>query len=183
MSGPMRSVLSVASVLAFTCLAFGSRSAAPDAKQEFLTAAEELMEDEAGEWRCRWEYLDANGDVTYSVEGTERLTPIFGSRVLEVVTEVPSLQRKSRGLKFIDPNLQQVIHVSVASDGDHWVLIHDPETHEVLSQPHRNADGTTSIIRFRPEEHDEDYRRIVMEHSNDGGKTWARGFIETMERR
>lgn len=149
------------------------------------TDAERALQElnsEIGSWNCRWEYLDAEGEVASTIEGKEEFESVFGDQVLRVKTSVPATGHQSQGLKFFNSVQQRILHIDVDPKGDHWILEQDLTSGQILSQPHKDKGGTTTQVRFTTLEEEEDYRRVLMEHTTDQGKTWTKGFYQIMER-
>lgn len=135
-----------------------------------------------GVWTSRWEFLDGEGKVANVVEGTESQREVLADGVFEVESTVPALGRKSKSLTFFNPISKKIVFFSVGQDGDYWMLTREVDGHVLTSEPHQNADGSESTIRFTVLRETEDEKDILMEHSADGGKTWARAFKQYVHR-
>jgi len=154
----------------------------PASGDELAQRAAEELALRVGVWDCRWEFFGNAGEVAGTATGTETLREVFPGRVLAGEMSLPDLGRESRTLEFFEPNLRKLLHVSVGSDGDFWVLEQDVGSDELVARPHTNADGSVTRLRFVTLEHEDDRRVVQMEsHTPDG--EWKPGFRQTMERR
>lgn len=144
--------------------------------------ARALFEYEMGVWRSRWERVDAEGNVVTSFEGTESFTWYLDDKVVELVTEVPEANQKSKALRFYSPREKKIVFWSVDANADHWLMSQDVETEIVQSEPHPASGGGDMIIRFTPLQKTPDSFDVVMHYSLDNGETWIKGAMQYLER-
>ncbi len=144
--------------------------------------AKELFEYEIGVWRSRWERLDAEGNVVMTFEGTESFSWYLDETVVELVTEIPELDQKSKALRFYSPREKQIVFWSVDQQADHWLMTQDVETEIVQSAPHPTSAGGDMIIRFTTLRKAPDAVDVVMHYSLDDGESWTKGAMQYLER-
>lgn len=163
--------------------AFGTwRAERQESSPDLAARAAAILAAEVGVWDCRWEYFGPDGEVVGAVEGTETARELFPGRVLAGETSLPSVGRESRGFRFYEPNRKKLMHISIGSDGDFWILEQEVGSDVLESRPHTNADGSVTRIRFVSLEHDDDRHVVRMEQLGDDGE-WELGFRQTMVRR
>ncbi|HSR52827.1 MAG TPA: hypothetical protein VLV83_18540 [Acidobacteriota bacterium] len=140
------------------------------------------MQHELGTWQSRWEFLGPDGKVAQVWEGTETFQPGPSDRVVIVETEVPEVGNKSISIRFYHPIERKIYFASVGQNGDFWLLTEPVGSSVLTSEPHMNADGSVSTIRFTTLEKDDDSMKVLMEQSRDGGKTWRPVFRQYLTR-
>ncbi len=149
--------------------------------EDLQRQATKILRAEVGTWKCRWEFLGANGEVVSRAEGTEIFRFAIPDRILEVTTEVPELDNKSISLKFFKPDEKRIYFVSVDKNGDMWTFTETVGGKMAVSKRHPNPDGTDLYLRFKTLRETENERDVLMESSPDQ-KTWRKIFRQFMVR-
>ena len=150
---------------------------------ELPAEAKQRLDSLVGKWTSKWEYLNKEGEVVGSATGGEVGRYAQGDWLVEWTTEVidqSGQKRISKAWWFYNRQDKKIYLTSVGQDGDLWVLSGDPVEFTITSWPKQRADGSTIIIRFKHGEAEEGILTAVMEFSLDEGKTWTRGFRQTM---
>ena len=137
--------------------------------------ATKIMRADVGEWNCRWEFLDENGNITSTANGTQSNQFVIDDRVLQMTIEVPDLKIKSVGQKFLSSIEKRFLFVSVDNKGDLWTFVEPVGVENSKSKPHKNADGSISFLRFTTIRKTESEVDVLMELSSDE-ETWAKIF-------
>lgn len=153
-----------------------------DNMTEAEKAAIDLFLYQEGTWTSRWTYYDANGNVTGDVTGTETFSFLVDRYSQMLTNVIPARQHTSYAIRSFSPSEQHIILLNVGEGGDYWIMRQDPETGVMISEPRTQADGSTSVLMFTRVKKTENEMEVIMEHSRDGGKTWARGYVQTLTR-
>lgn len=175
----MKTLGSLLCTMLLLMLSRSEAASAPEAPKEAARRLSHIV----GEWDSRWEWLNPDGSPRGVETGTEVARYLIGERVVELTTRVGGRPHPSKAWMFYGDNDQRFHLMSVGDNGDHWSLHGGLDRFVITSDPHTDADGGTSIIRFTHHEIDHDHLRADMEHSRDGGATWVLGFRQFLTRR
>jgi len=169
--------------IAVSCILTFALAARAQQGGELPAEARKRLDSLVGKWTSKWDYLDKEGKVVGSATGGEVGRYIEGDWLVEWTTEVVQQngdRSVSKAWWFYNRQDKKIYLTSVGQDGDLWVLSGDPVEFTITSWPKKRADGSTIIIRFSHSEGEKHTLRAVMEYSLDDGKTWTRGFRQTM---
>ena len=135
-----------------------------------------------GRWAVTTEFLNEDGSVARSVEGTYEFEWVVPDRVVSGKSAIPALQQTSGILFFINQPQGLIEMVSVGADGRLWEMT-GPLGGEVrTTAPFQTADGGTSQLRFTRYNVSADAFESRMEYSEDGGTTWKPGNHQQFRR-
>jgi len=148
-----------------------------------LQSAQELFAYQDGFWDSKWDWVDKDGKFLVSVTGTETFITILDGSVQELLNDVPDMGGKSKAVMTYNHEQGKIIFFSMGPKGDYWLMKQNPVTGAMVSEPHRNADGRTQIIRFTTVRKTNNEMDIVMERSMDDGASWTKVFTQYMVRR
>ena len=132
--------------------------------------AKQRLDHIIGSWSFRTDFLDRNGGVRRSVEGTEKAVYILEDRVVELTTVVNGSM--SKGWLFYDQAQKVFRLTSVDARGDYWSFSGGLDAYVITSEPRRQANGRELTLRFTHQAIEENSFEAVMETSIDGGESW-----------
>lgn len=155
----------------------------PKSVAQLQLEATEIMRKQVGTWKSRRDILDAKGNVTQTIEGTETISFAIEDRVLKVESEIPEQKTKSITLKFFKPAIGKFHFVSVDQSGVMWTFHEEVGLDDSWSDPHAdphadphvNADKTKTHLRFTTLRKTDNEIDVVMESSSDQ-KAWTKIF-------
>lgn len=150
---------------------FGQGGQVDPAESKLATQAEAVLKAEEGTWKSVWETIDAEGEVTTSVEGVETFSPFNGS-VRLMRTKLEGVETENTAFRFYSPTDQKLYFIDVTPGGRHFVLTQEVGNDTVISEPFATAEGGMAKLRFSVIEQAENWKRIRHEISHDDGKTW-----------
>ncbi|MDP6042642.1 MAG: hypothetical protein QGG64_29090 [Candidatus Latescibacteria bacterium] len=142
--------------------------------------AQKRLDHMIGKWHIKTDYLNPNGEVRRTVEGTEEAKYIIDKRVVELTTTVQNSY--SKGWVFYNINEQKFYLTSVDGNGDLWILSGGLDAYIITSQPKKQPNGREITIRFTHSNIQEDSFEAVMESSIDGGQTWWTRYRQYLTR-
>lgn len=163
-------------------LAAGPLLAADHPAEERLAAAVEQLRAAAGGWNVVTEFLDPDGSVSSTVEGTYEFEWVVPGRVLTGTSDQPSLGQRSGLLFYVNETEMTLEMVSVGADGRLWVMKGPVGSETRYSQPFTSRDGVESQLRFTRFAVEKDGFESRMEITRDGGKTWLPGNHQVFRR-
>lgn len=129
------------------------------------------MNQDAGVWDCRWEFLDDDGGISATAEGTQTMAFVIEDAVMQIMMDVPEMQTQSVTHRFFDPIRQKLFWISVDNSGDQWSFVEEFDGQPSYSLPHLDSDGVTTLLRFTVLRETMDEVDVVMELSTDE-KNW-----------
>ena len=144
--------------------------------------ATQRMGKDNGVWDCRWEFLDPEGNIASTAEGTQAFKFVIADRVQQILINVPSMQMESVSHRFYKPDDRSIYWISVDINGDLWTFVESIDTNSAKSLPHKNADGTVTHLRFSSLRETENESDVLMESSNDD-ENWTAIFRQYRIRR
>ncbi len=143
--------------------------------------AEAVLKAEEGTWESVWETINAEGEVTTSVEGIETFSPFNGSvRLLR--TKLEGVETENTAFRFYNPTDQKLYFIDVTPSGRHFILEQEVGNDTTISEPFPTAEGSMARLRFSVMEKAENWKQIRHEISHDDGKTWREFRRQRMER-
>jgi len=141
--------------------------AEPESPDPKRIAALERMKKDVGEWSCRWEFLDSDGNVVSTTEGKQSIHFALPDSIVIIKIEAPEIGSSSITQRFYDPQREKIVWISVNQEGDLWTFIEDAEDGFSISLPHKNEDGTVTSLRFSQVREAPGEEDVLMESSSD----------------
>lgn len=170
-------------VFTFFLMAFSLTShAQPAPKEEALQRSVEQLRSSVGRWAVVTEFLNEDGTVARSFNGTYEFTWVVPDRVVSGTSEIPEMQQTSGILFYINEKQQQIEMVAVSGDGMLWIMTGALGGEVRTSQEFSTANGGTGQLRFTRYHVAQDSFESKMEFSEDGGKTWKPGNHQVFTR-
>jgi hypothetical protein len=136
-----------------------------------------------GEWSAKTEFLNEDGSVAGSVEGTYSFRWVVPDRVLAGESEIPSLRRKSAILFYVNVEKELIEMSSVSADGELWVMTGPIDGEVRTTATKEMPDQTRMQLRFTRSAVEADRFESTMEFTTDDGKQWKPGNHQVFERR
>ncbi|MCB1578347.1 MAG: hypothetical protein KDI81_13745 [Xanthomonadales bacterium] len=149
---------------------------------EALQRSVEQLRTSIGHWHVVTEFLDEDGSVAKSVNGSYRFEWVVPDRVVSGRSDIPELKQSAGILFYVNEKDRLIEMVSVAADGRLWIM-RGALGDEVRTTPeYKTRDGGSGQLRFTRFNVAEDSFESRMEYSEDGGKTWKPGNHQTFRR-
>lgn len=156
---------------------------AAQTEPETISPAVEQLRHAAGLWDATTEFLDTDGSVAHSVEGTYEFDWVVPDRVLVGRSGQGDPSRAAAILFYYQESENMIGMASVGADGHLWVMTGSADE-EVRSTPATPmADGSTVQLRFTRYNVGPDSFESKMEYSTDRGESWAQGNHQLFRRR
>ena len=128
-----------------------------------------------GGWDVTTEFLQLDGSVAASFEGTYHFEWVVPDAVVRGVSTIPKLNQTSAILFYVRPSQNEIEMVAVGKDGQLWTMT-GKDTEETRETPLVSMpDGSSLKLRFTRYNVTQDGFESQMEASTDGGETWVRG--------
>jgi hypothetical protein len=148
-----------------------------------LAASVEQLRNAVGEWAVVTEFLNEDGTVAKTVNGTYQFEWVIVDRVLSGKSEIPEMKQSSGILFYVNEKRKMLEMVSVGQDGYLWVMA-GPLGEEVrYSQKFKTQDGGESQLRFTRFNVSSDGFESKMEYTDDDGKSWKPGNHQVFRRK
>ena len=142
----------------------------------------EQLRSTVGQWAVTTEFLQEDGAVARTVEGTYEFEWVVPDRVVSGKSEIPELKQTAGILFFVNEKQSLIEMVSVGADGRLWEMI-GPLGGEVRTTPEfKTADGGAGQLRFTRYNVSADAFESKMEYTTDGGQTWLPGNHQRFRR-
>lgn len=154
-----------------------------EAQAERIARGVEQLRHAHGEWSVTTEFLGDDGSVAASFEGTYAFRWVVEDRVLAGENDTPGLGQKSAILFYVNVDKEILEMSSVGASGDLWVMTGPIDGEVRTTVPKRNADGTTTTLRFTRSAVEPNRFESRMEISSDEGETWKPGNHQVFVRR
>ena len=135
-----------------------------------------------GRWDVVTEFLDEDGTVSRSVNGSYEFRWVVPDRVLSGRSEIPELRQVVGLLFYIDEAEREIEMVSVGADGKLWVMSGPLGGDQRTSQEFETADGKTARLRFTRFNVSDNTFESRMDFTEDGGETWIPGNHQLFRR-
>lgn len=146
-------------------------------------AAMELFAYQEGEWNSEWAFFDEDGKIVRTLTGGVTFSFLVDKYSQMLTNVIPATRHTSYALRSFSAAEQHIIFLNVGPEGEYWVMRKDPVTSLMVSAPHKNIDGTTVVRRFSDIVKNPNSMQVLMESSLDGGKTWAKVYVQTLTRK
>ena len=149
---------------------------------EAMEASVGQLRSVVGQWDVVTEFLNDDGSVARTVNGSYEFSWVVPDRVLSGKSEMPELKQMSAILLYINPARREIEMASVGADGRLWVMTGPLGGETRTTEEFKTADGGTGQLRFTRFNVSADAFESKMEYSGDGGKTWQPGNHQSFER-
>ena len=143
-----------------------------DRAAEIKQAAMDLFAYQLGRWDSRWDIYDGEGKIVRSFTGVEEFKPLVDDHSQMLINNVPEQDQTTYAMLSYNEIEHKIIFLNAGPRGDYWIMRQDPETGTMISEPHKNADGSEVIIKFSTLRQTADAFDVKMDISRDNGQTW-----------
>lgn len=142
----------------------------------------EQLRQSIGRWDVVTEFLDEDGSVAKSVDGSYEFAWVVPDRVVSGRSDIPAMKQSAGILFYVNEKKGEIEMVSVGADGRLWIMT-GPLGGEVrTTAAYATSDGGSGQLRFTRYNVAADKFESRMEYSQDGGKTWKPGNHQTFRR-
>ncbi|MCB1042169.1 MAG: hypothetical protein KDC35_04490 [Acidobacteria bacterium] len=138
------------------------------------------LRDVVGTWQVTTEFLNGDGSVAATFQGTYEFEWVIEDHVLSGKTSIPELEMVSAILFYV--NERDIQMVSVGKDGKLWIMTGPLGGDTRMTEPYQSEDGTTRQLRFTRFNVTADQFESRMEITSDGGNTWLPGNHQVFKR-
>ena len=128
-----------------------------------------------GRWAVTTEFLNEDGSVARSADGTYDFAWVIPDRVVSGRSDIPALGRAAGLLFYVNETDQTIEMVSVGPDGRLWVMTGPLGGETRYTQEYATPDGGKGQLRFTRYNVTPDAFDSRMEYTSDGGTTWTPG--------
>lgn len=144
-------------------------------KKDDLMIAVEQLRHATGKWSVRTEFLNEDGSVARSAQGSYSFVWVVPDRVLSGQSEMPEMKQRSGILFYVNEKKKTIEMVSVGGDGRLWIMTGVVGDEVRTTQPYKTTDGKETQLRFTRYNVKPDSFESKMEYTQDGGKSWLPG--------
>lgn len=173
---------SLASTLAGALILTLPQAALSQAADAELLHSVEQLRGSIGEWHTVTEFLNEDGTVAASTEGTYEFSWVVPDRVVLGRNRVPATGQASGILFYISETRRTIEMVSVGADGYLWIMTGPLGGETRTTQEYATVDGGTGRLRFTRFNVATDSFESRMEYTEDGGRTWKPGNHQVFTR-
>lgn len=142
---------------------------------EALEASVDQLRHAIGAWDVTTEFLDADGKITRTVDGTYRFWWVVEDRVVSGESDLPAMGGKTALLFYVDESDREIEMVSVNRSGRLWVMNGPLGSETRYTEPFETTEGDTGRLRFTRYNVSANRFESRMEMTTDGGETWVPG--------
>jgi hypothetical protein len=128
-----------------------------------------------GAWAVTTEFLNEDGSIARTAQGSYEFEWVIEDRVLQGSTAMPTMDLRSAILFYIREADQVIEMVSVGQDGKLWIMTGPLGGDTRYSQTFKTRDGGEAQLRFTRFNAGPDRFESRMEYSEDGGSSWKPG--------
>lgn len=173
----------LAALLLVPGLVFLRPAPPPQADPARLAVGVEQLRHTVGDWAVKTEFLDPEGNVAATAEGTYTFRWVVPDRVLTGESDLPPIGRKSAILFYVNEARSHIEMCSVGADGELWVMS-GPIDGEVRTTELRTLpDGSTIQLRFTREAVEPDSFESRMEVRSSADGEWRPGNHQVFRRK
>ena len=147
-------------------------SISEDRAAEIKQAAMDLFAYQLGRWDSRWDIYDGDGNIVRSFTGVEEFKPLVDDHSQMLINNVPEQNQTTYAMLSYNEIEHKIIFLNAGPRGDYWIMRQDPETMTMISEPHKNADGSEVILKFSTLRQTAEAFDMKMDISRDNGQTW-----------
>ena len=163
-------------------LAINCAAAESAITQNKLQASIQELRDSIGSWNVQTDFLQADGTIANSLQGTYTFSWVVEDRVISGQSTLPSINQASAILFYVNEQKQQIEMVSVGADGRLWIMRGPLGGNQRETAPYKNAQGQMQQLRFTRFNNQKDAFESKMEYTVDGGTTWIQGNHQYFKR-
>lgn len=156
--------------------------AVAQSEQSALDASVQQLRDAVGTWSVTTEFLDEEGNVANSAEGSYHFEWVIEDRVISGYSEIPELDMRSAILFYVNESAENIEMVSVSKDGRLWVMTGPLGSETRYTQKFETQSGGEAQLRFTRFNVEQDSFESRMEYSDDDGATWKPGNHQQFRR-
>lgn len=171
-----------ASALYFIALLMWSPLAVGQSEQARLEASVQQLRDAVGDWAVTTEFLNEDGTVANTAEGTYHFEWVIEDRVLSGYSEIPDMDMRSALLFYVNENKGTIEMVSLGKDGKLWIMTGPLGSETRYSEPFATQSGGQAQLRFTRFNVNENAFESRMEFTEDNGETWKPGNHQVFRR-
>lgn len=162
-------------------LAVASDGGAQEEDAKMIASVEQLRYS-IGLWSVTTEFLNEDGTVSRSMEGTYEFEWVVPDKVIMGKSELPALGRSSALLFYVNEKKKTIEMVSVGADGYLWIMSGPLGEETRYTQEFESQNGKNSQLRFTRFNVERDTFESRMEFTEDGGETWKPGNHQVFRR-
>ncbi len=146
----------------------------PDRDTVALAASVAELQQAVGTWSVVTEFLNPDGSVARSVEGTYSFEWVVPDRVVSGTSTIPDLDQQSAILFYVNESARTIEMVSVGADGKLWVMTGELGGNTRTTPEFETAGGGKSRLRFTRSNVTPDRFESRMEYLDEPGN-WVQG--------
>ena len=135
-----------------------------------------------GLWEVTTELLNPDGTAADTLEGTYEFAWVIPDRVVSGRSVVPSQNQVSAILFYLSERKGIIEMLSVAADGNLWIMTGPLGGEERRTQVFKTQDGGSGQLKFTRYNVLPDSFESKMEYTEDGGATWVPGNHQVFRR-
>lgn len=154
---------------------------AADPADKALQHSIEQLRSVIGPWSVSTEFLNDDGSVAKSVQGSYAFSWVVPDRVVSGRSDIPELEQSAAILFYIDQARGKIEMASVGGDGRLWVMTGPLGGEQRTTAQFETAQGS-SQLRFTRFNVGADRFESKMEYSEDGGASWKPGNHQLFKR-
>lgn len=147
-----------------------------------LDLSTQELRDSVGGWSVVTEFLDDEGAVLQTSEGSYHFEWVVPDRVLRGKSSIPDMDMNSAILFYISESREVIEMVSVGKDGKLWVMTGELGGDTRYTQMFETQSGGEAQLRFTRYNVVPEGFESKMEYSDDGGATWKQGNHQLFRR-
>jgi hypothetical protein len=147
-----------------------------------LEASIQQLREAVGNWSVTTEFLNEDGTVSRSTEGSYRFEWVVEDRVVSGVSDIPEMDMRAAILFYVNEGKGIVEMVSVAKDGRLGIMTGPLGEETRYTQKFPTQSGGEGQLRFTRYNVGEDTFESRMEYTEDDGATWKPGNHQLFRR-
>lgn len=153
-----------------------------DEEQTPLEASVQQLRHAVGDWAVTTDFLNEDGSVANTAEGSYHFEWVIEDRVLSGYNESPELDLRSGLLFYVNERKGTIEMVSVGKDGRLWIMTGPLGSETRYSEKFTTQAGGESQLRFTRFNVQKDSFESRMEYTEDDGGTWKPGNHQVFRR-
>ena len=147
-----------------------------------LQRSVEQLRQSIGRWDVVTEFLNDDGSVAKSVDGSYEFAWVVPDRVVSGRSDIPAMKQTAGILFYVNEKKGEIEMVSVGADGRLWIMTGPLGSEVRTTAPYATSDGGSGQLRFTRYNVAPESFESRMDYSQDGGKTWKPGNHQTFRR-
>lgn len=152
------------------------------AEESALDVSIQELRDSQGLWSVITEFLNEDGSISKSVQGSYEFDWVVPDRVMQGRSSIPELDMNSAILFYVRESDSTIEMVSVGRDGKLWVMTGPAGGDTRYTQPFATQSGGEGQLRFTRYNVTDEGFESRMEWTADGGETWVQGNHQVFRR-